>query len=110
MLHYICFNPKKFAKSYNILILKKLHFYADMKICNVKYIQFKRYLLYRISYWYPFNCSQMYESLKKTEITDKRNICDKQMIDKNPKGKIHGIYLLNILFELFIHLHLYLFK
>lgn len=53
----------------------------------------------------------MYESLKKAETTGKRNICDKQMIDKNPKGKIHGSYLLDILFKFFIiHLHLYLFK
>lgn len=28
---------------------------------------------------------QMYESLKNAETTENRNICDKQMIDKNPK-------------------------
>lgn len=43
--------------------------------------------MYIISYRYPFNCSQMYESLQKTEISDKRNISDKHMIAKYTKGK-----------------------
>lgn len=38
----------------------------------------------------------MYESLQKTEVSDKRNICDKQMIAKYTKGIKHGSYLLNI--------------
>lgn len=41
----------------------------------------------------------MYESLKETKSRDKRNIFDKQVVLKNPKGKIHGSYILHDVFS-----------
>lgn len=41
----------------------------------------------------------MYESLKETKGKDKRNIFDKMVVMKNPKGKIHGSYILYDVFS-----------